>query len=1043
LFSSIFIKRTRLALVISILITLSGALSYFALPVSQFPNITPPTVSVSATYPGADASAVEQSIAQIIEPAINGVERMLYMRSSSGSDGSYNLTITFEVGSDSDLNAINVSNRVSRVLGRLPSEVQQLSVPVSKGSGSLLQVLALYSPDNSRSPLFLSNYATINLLDEISRVPGVASANLFGGLDYSMRIWLDVNRLAILNLTTSDVIEAINSQNSQAAVGRVGAAPLVDAVDFQLNLTANGKLSTVKDFEEIIVSADEKGGIVKVKDVARVELGAGSEDTKARFNGKSAVGIGVNLLSNANAIKTSDGVRKVIAGFEGKLPSGMKIEFMMDTSLFVKKMLDSVKETLIEAFILSAFVVFIFLGSFRSAIIPIVAVPVSLIGTFTIIYLLGYSLNTISLLALVLAIGIVVDDAIVVVENVTHYIESHSDITLYEATKLSMERITGPILAITFVLLSVFVPTIFIPGISGELYKQFAVVICSSMLISALNALTLSPALCVLLLKKNNIPTGLLHKISKIIEGSQNYYVQFISRIARRPVMCLIVVILFGICAGGLSKVVPGGFIPSEDQGAFMGELQLADAASITRTNSLLKNVEDMLLSKPWAQSVFYVSGESFIVGMQFPNKAFFVVLMKPYEDRNDPSMSVKSAVSQTSIEARKFIGAQVIPFNLPAIPGLGQSDGFQLQLETLSGASLDEFAAVARGFINTANKDPRLRSVYTSFSASTPKILLTVDRNKAKVLGIKIKDIYNTLQTNLAGTYINDFNYMGRTWQVKAEAEASARMKIDDIYQIRLRSSNNEMISLKALADVKIITGPSAITRYNNLKSITINGKASNGHSSEEAIAAIEEIAQKNLPKNFKYEWTGAALQEKSAASQKVIILTLALLFSYLFLVALYESWLMPAVVLISIIVGLFGAYFAMFKFGVMNNLYAQIGIVVLIALASKNAILIVELAMEKSKEGKSAFIAAVEASGERFRAIMMTSFAFILGVFPLVNAHGAGAETQRSVSTAVFGGMLSSSLIGIYFIPGLYILFQNIAEHLKKNVRNENQNT
>lgn len=1030
--SSIFIARPRLAIVISIVITIAGLLAYLKLPISQFPDITPPTVSVSATYPGADAAAVEQAIAQIIEPAVNGVDGMVYMQSTSGSDGSYSLVITFGIGSDPDLNAVNVSNRVNRVLGKLPSEVQNGSVPVSKGSGSLLQVLSVYSPDSSRDAIYLSNYATLNILDEIKRVPGVASADLFGALDYSMRIWLDVNKMASLGITTPDIISAVKSQNVQAAVGRVGAAPLNKTVDFQLNLTANGKLVSPEQFENIIIKSNDDGSLTKVKDIAKVEIGANSEDTYSQYNGKAAAGIGINLLANANAIKTAEQVHKVIDDLKPRLPNGVQIEFMYDTSLFVKKMLGSVKETLIEAFILSGLVVIVFLGSFRSAIIPIIAVPVSLVGTFAIINLLGYSLNTISLLALVLAIGIVVDDAIVVVENVTKFVEENPKVSIAEATNLSMQQITGPILAITFVLLSVFIPTIFIPGISGKLFTQFAVVVCSSMFISAINALTLSPALCAILLQRDQRPIGILGKISGYIEKIRVLYSKLLNPIVDKANYSIVAIILFGLLAVALNWIVPSGFVPSEDQGVIMGEVMLPDAASLTRTRTLLGKVESKLESKPWAQAVFSVSGQSMMESLKLPNRAFFVVLMKPYEDRKDLSMSVKSAIGQLFGEFQNFSDADVIPFNVAAIPGLGTSDGFEFQLQTLTGSSIDEFAAVARGFADAANQDPRLSNVTSNFSASTPQISLTVDRDKAKALGVDPKDIYDTLQADLAGTYINDFIYMGRTWQVKAQAEASARKNIDDIFQIRIKSSKNEMISLQALAEVKMITAPASVTRYNNLRSITLRGTAAKGHSSSEAIAAIEELVSKKLPKNYKIQWTGTALEEKAAASQKATVFLLAIVFSYLFLVALYESWMLPISVIISIIVGLFGAMLAMFLTGVQNNLYAQIGIVVLIALASKNAILIVELAIEKKQHGLSTIMAAKEAASERFRAIMMTSFAFILGVYPLVIATGAGAETQRSVSTAVFGGMIASSMLSVLIVPGLFIVFQNISDKI-----------
>ncbi len=1031
--SSLFIRRPRLAFVISTVITIAGLIAMTALPVAQFPDIVPPQVTVNATYPGASAQAVEESVAQVIEAQVNGVERMLYMKSTSGGDGSYQLTVSFEVGSNPDLNTVNVTNRVNQGIALLPPEVQRNGVTTRKQSSALLQVIAIHSPKGSRDGLFLSNFATINLLDTLRRVPGVGNASLFGALDYSMRVWLNMERLASLNITPDDVVRAVQAQNVQAAVGLVGAAPLMSDVDFQLNITTQGRLTTVEEFENIVVRAQSDGALVRIKDVARVELGAKNSDSVGRYNGQPASGIQIFQLPGANALATAEGVRKAMKELEPRFPEDVAYDVMYDTTVFVKATIKSVVTTLIEAFVLVAIVVFVFLGNLRATVIPIVAVPVALIGTFAVMLAFGFSANTISLLALVLAIGIVVDDAIVVVEAVEHILEHEPDLTPAEATEKAMGQVTAPIIAITLVLLSVFIPTAFIPGITGQLYSQFAVAVSVSMVISAINALTLSPALCSLILRHKKKPTGVIAWMQNGIDKTRDGYVRIVTPLARRGIVAVLLVAGFVLATGGIGSLVPSGFLPDEDQGAFMAEVQLPDAASTNRTLGAVDQVEKTIQGKPWLQSVFTVSGYSLLDGLALPNRALVVVAMKPFDERKEANLSVFYALKELNVAFSQIAAANVFAFNLPPIMGLGNSSGFEFQLQTLTGAPPTELAAVARGMMVAAQQVPQLAGVFTTYGASTPQINLKLDRERAQALGVSIADIFSALQTSMGGTYTNDFNLFGRTWQVKIQAEASDRRSVNDVFRVRVRAASGELVPLQAVANIEMVTAPSSIVRYNNLRSVTLNGAPAPGFSSGDAIAAMERLAQTTLPSGYGYEWTGTALQEKAASGQTGFILGLAVVFAYLFLVGLYESTAIPVAALLSVTVGLFGAVTALFLAGLDNNIYAQIGIVVLIALAAKNAILIIEFAMAERDKGADVVTAATTAAGLRFRAVMMTSFAFILGLVPLVIASGAGAATQRAVGTAVFGGMLAAACLGIFVIPGLYVAFQRAREKIK----------
>jgi hydrophobe/amphiphile efflux-1 (HAE1) family protein len=1031
--SSLFIRRPRLAFVVSTVITIAGLLALTALPVAQFPDIVPPQVRVTATYPGASAQAVEESVAQVIEGEVNGVERMIYMKSTSGGDGSYLLTVSFEVGSDPDLNTVNVTNRVNQALARLPPEVQRLGVTTKKQSSALLQVVAVYSPKGSRDGLFLSNFTTITLLDSLRRVPGVGDATLFGPLDYSMRVWLNLDRMSSLGISSDDVVKAVQAQNVQAAVGLVGAAPLVDDVGFQINITTQGRLTTIQEFEDIVVRAQADGSLVRIKDIARVDLGAKTMDSIGRYNGKPAAGVQIYQLPGANALATAQGIRKALKDLEPRFPDDVAYDVMYDTTVFVEATIEAVQHTLVEAFILVAIVVFIFLGNLRATLIPIIAVPVALIGTFAVLLALGFSANTISLLALVLAIGIVVDDAIVVVEAVEHILEHEPHLTPAEATEKAMNQVTAPIIAITLVLLSVFIPTAFIPGIAGQLYKQFAVAVSVSMVISAINALSLSPALCSLILRHRGKPRGVMAWLQGGIDKSRDGYVRLVTPLTRRSIIALLLVGFFALGTGGIGRLVPTGFLPDEDQGALMAEVQLPDAASTNRTLAAVEQVEKTIVGRPWLQSMFTVSGYSLIDGLNLPNRALVVVGLKPFSERKDPALSVFQALKDLNAAFSQIASANVFAFNLPPIMGLGNSSGFEFVVQSLAGATPAELAAVARGLMLSAQQVPELAGVFTTYAAATPQINLQLDRERAQALGVSISDIFSAMQTSLGGTYTNDFNLFGRTWQVKVQADAADRSTPNDVFRVRVRSSNGELVPLQAVANIELVTAPSSIVRYNNLRSVVVNGAPAPGFSSGEAIAAMERLAKATLPAGYGYEWTGTAYQEKAATGQAGFILALAVVFAYLFLVGLYESTAIPIAALLSVIVGLFGAVTALFLAGLANNIYAQIGIVVLIALAAKNAILIIEFAMEGRAAGKDIVAAATEAAHLRFRAVMMTSFAFILGLVPLVIASGAGAATQRAVGTAVFGGMIAASFLGIFVIPGLYVSFQTFREKIK----------
>jgi hydrophobe/amphiphile efflux-1 (HAE1) family protein len=1030
-----FIRRPIVAMVISILICIVGVVSLTSLPVSEYPNVSPTLIQVTSNYRGAAAEAVMESVATPIESKVNGVDKLLYMQSYSSNDGKMTLNVTFDVGTDVDIMQVNTQNRVNQAEAQLPDAVKSQGVITNRSSPDILLAIGLSSPKGTYDGVFLGNYADINLVDQIKRVKGVGDVRNFTAQDYSMRVWLMPDKLASLGITPSDIYNAIQEQNAQAPAGRIGAEPAPKGQESQFNVRAQGLLKSPEEFAEIIVRSNNDGSQVKIKDVGRVELGAQTYDLRARLNKAPAGALGVYLAPGANALQTADNVKAILEEAADRFPPDMEYSITLDSTLPIKASMESIVHTLFEAIVLVLIVVFIFLQSFRATIIPMLTVPVALLGVFIAFPLLGFSVNTLTMFGLVLAIGIVVDDAIVVVEAVQHHIEH--GLSPVEATRKAMKEVTGPIIAISLVLCAVFIPVALMGGVTGRLYQQFAITIAVSVIFSTINALTLSPALSAMLLRAPKPGRGPLawffRKFNAFFDWVIDRYGKIVGGLTRKATFSMLLLVIVGGGIWGLGKFVPGGFIPDEDKGYLFVAIELPEGASLQRSDQVLRQVESIVGGTKGVRSALGISGMNILSSLSVPNAALMFVGLDDWEERAEPGLSAKEIAAAWNRKFYAIPGARVFAFGPPALPGYGSVSGFTMQLQERSGGGIKELTDALTKVQAAAAKRPEIGRTITTFSPSTPQLNVELDREKARTLGVPVNSVFQTLQAYLSGLYVNDFVKFGRVYKVFLQAEPEFTNEPDDIGNFYVRNNSGGMVPLSTLVKVSRISGPNFATRFNLYQSAEIMGAPAPGYTSTQALKAMEEVMAE-MPSNIGYEWSGLTLQEKKSEGQAGLIFGMAIIFVFLLLAAQYESWSLPFAVLLSVPTVILGTLIGLFLRNFEMNVYAQVGLVMLIGLAAKNAILIVEFAKMKREEGMSTLDAALEASKLRLRPILMTSFAFILGCVPLMIASGSGAASRSTMGTGVVFGMTISTLIGLFLIPVCYVFVQKFSDRKEK---------